>query len=138
MDKEKRKHVIPMPKQKVEERIHNFNEVALGYNKEQAVTEAGRCIQCPQPQCIEGCPVEIDIPTFIKYIKEKKYYNALYLASQFKLKDKILYAALLEYNQNIKEKEYKTALKLAPNNPFIKKNYQRFKKNKKMKREKEK
>ncbi|MDH5462304.1 MAG: dihydropyrimidine dehydrogenase, partial [Candidatus Bathyarchaeota archaeon] len=76
MDKEKRKRAIPMPKQRVEDRIHNFNEVALGYNKEQALAEAQRCIQCPKPQCIQGCPVEVDIPAFIKETKEKNFDQA--------------------------------------------------------------
>ncbi len=62
-----------MPKQKPEVRRHNFNEVATGYNEEQALAEAARCLQCPQPKCVEGCPVEIDIPAFIKLLKEKKY-----------------------------------------------------------------
>ncbi len=77
MDKKKRKLAISMPKQKVEERIHNFNEVALGYSMEQAVEEAQRCIQCPKPQCIQGCPVELDIPAFIKEIKEKDFDEAI-------------------------------------------------------------
>ncbi|MDH5462063.1 MAG: NADPH-dependent glutamate synthase [Candidatus Bathyarchaeota archaeon] len=76
MDKEKRKRAIPMPKQRVEDRIHNFNEVALGYNTEQALAEAQRCIQCPKPQCIQGCPVEVDIPAFIKETKEKNFDQA--------------------------------------------------------------
>jgi len=77
VDKEKRKHAIPMPKQKVEDRIHNFNEVALGYSMEQAVEEAQRCIQCPKPQCIQGCPVEVDIPAFIREIREKNFDEAV-------------------------------------------------------------
>lgn len=77
MVKEKRKHAIPMPKQKVEERIRNFNEVALGYTEEQAVAEAQRCIQCPNPQCIQGCPVEVDIPAFIKEIGERNFDEAI-------------------------------------------------------------
>ena len=76
MDKEKRKRAIPMPKQRVEDRIHNFNEVALGYNKEQVLVEAQRCIQCPKPQCIQGCPVEVNIPAFIKETKEKNFDQA--------------------------------------------------------------
>ena len=60
-----------MPKQKPKERIRNFNEVALGYTMEQAVAEAERCLQCPKPKCIQGCPVDLDIPAFIKEIKEK-------------------------------------------------------------------
>ena len=67
------KESVPMPKQKPEVRRQNFGEVALGYNEEQALTEANRCLQCPQPKCIQGCPVEIDIPAFIKALKEKRF-----------------------------------------------------------------
>jgi glutamate synthase (NADPH/NADH) small chain len=66
----------PMPKQKVEKRIKNFNEVALGYTEEQARREAARCIQCPKPLCVRGCPVDINIPEFIKLIVEGKYVEA--------------------------------------------------------------
>ncbi|MGQ9530368.1 MAG: NADPH-dependent glutamate synthase [Candidatus Bathycorpusculaceae bacterium] len=66
-----------MPKQKPEVRKHNFNEVALGYTEEQAIEEASRCLQCPKPQCVPGCPVEIDIPAFIKLIKEGKFEEAV-------------------------------------------------------------
>jgi len=66
-----------MPKQKPEVRAHNFNEVALGYTEEQALTEASRCITCPNPQCVKGCPVELDIPAFVKLVKEKKYEEAI-------------------------------------------------------------
>jgi len=72
-----------MPKQKVEDRIRSFEEVALGYTEEQAVAEAQRCIQCPKPQCIQGCPVEVDIPAFIKEIREKNFEEAVR-----KIKDK--------------------------------------------------
>ncbi len=58
----------PMPKQVPEVRARNFDEVALGYSAEQAKAEAIRCIQCPKRPCIGGCPVEIDIPGFIKAI----------------------------------------------------------------------
>jgi glutamate synthase (NADPH/NADH) small chain len=71
------KESVPMPKQKVEKRILNFNEVALGYTEEQAVTEAKRCLQCPQPKCIEGCPVEIDIPAFVKMVSEREFDEAI-------------------------------------------------------------
>jgi len=77
VDEEKRKHAISMPKQEVKDRIRNFSEVALGYSAEQAVTEAQRCIQCPKPQCILGCPVEVDIPAFIKEVKEKNFDEAV-------------------------------------------------------------
>ena len=66
-----------MPKQKPEERIKNFHEVALGFTEEDALKEAKRCLQCKKPTCIEGCPVEIDIPSFIKLIKEKDYNSAI-------------------------------------------------------------
>jgi len=66
----------PMPKQEVKERIKNFNEVALGYTEEQARKEAERCIQCPKPLCVKGCPVDINIPEFIKLIVEGKYVEA--------------------------------------------------------------
>jgi glutamate synthase (NADPH/NADH) small chain len=83
VDKEQRKHETPMAKQDVLDRIHNFYEVALGYNEEQAVREAERCLQCPNPLCVTGCPVDIDIPAFIKEIKEKNF-----LAASSKLKEK--------------------------------------------------
>jgi glutamate synthase (NADPH/NADH) small chain len=72
-----KKETVPMPKQKPEVRRRNFNEVALGYIEEQALTEASRCLQCAKPECIKGCPVEIDIPAFIKLIKEKKFDDAI-------------------------------------------------------------
>jgi len=71
------KEVVPMPKQKPEVRRRNFNEVALGYTEEQAIAEANRCLQCPKPQCVQGCPVEICIPAFIKSIHEGKYEEAI-------------------------------------------------------------
>jgi glutamate synthase (NADPH/NADH) small chain len=83
VDKEKRKHAIEMDKQNVLERIHNFYEVALGYNEEQALAEAERCLQCPNPRCVSGCPVEVPIPDFIKLIKEKDY-----VAASLKIKEK--------------------------------------------------
>jgi glutamate synthase (NADPH/NADH) small chain len=61
---------VPMPRQSPQERAKNFNEVALGYSLEQAVEEANRCIQCPKRNCVEGCPVGVDIPDFIKAIRE--------------------------------------------------------------------
>ena len=62
-----------MPKQPPKIRSHNFYEVALGYQIETAVEEAARCIQCPKPKCVENCPVEIDIPGFIKHIAERNF-----------------------------------------------------------------
>jgi glutamate synthase (NADPH/NADH) small chain len=72
-----KKKAVPMPKQPPEVRRHNFNEVALGYTEEQALEEASRCLQCPKPQCVSGCPVEIDIPAFIKLLREGKYEEAI-------------------------------------------------------------
>ncbi len=65
-----------MPRQKPEERKKNFNEVALGYTEDMALSEAARCIQCKKPLCVDGCPVEIDIPGFIQLIKDKDYMGA--------------------------------------------------------------
>ena len=70
------KPAIDMPKQMPEERIHNFEEVAKGYTKENAIEEAERCLQCKNPQCIKGCPVNINIPAFISLIKEEKFIEA--------------------------------------------------------------
>ena len=72
-----RRERIPMRKQKPEERIHNFNEVALGYTEEEAVAEAQRCLQCPQPRCVQGCPVEIEIPAFIELICKGRFMDAI-------------------------------------------------------------
>lgn len=68
---------VPVPKQAPEVRRHNFNEVSLGYNEEQVLIEASRCLQCPKPKCVSGCPVEIEIPTFIKLLREKKFDDAI-------------------------------------------------------------
>jgi glutamate synthase (NADPH/NADH) small chain len=72
-----KKEATQMPKQKPEVRRRNFNEVALGYTEEQAKEEANRCLQCPKPQCVAGCPVEICIPAFIKLVREGKYEEAI-------------------------------------------------------------
>ena len=66
----------PMPKQDPRERIRNFNEVALGYPADVAVEEAKRCIGCPKRPCVAGCPVEVDIPSFVKLIAEGKFVEA--------------------------------------------------------------
>ncbi len=71
-----RKDAVPMPKQTPEERVQNFREVAIGYTEEQALSEAERCLQCREAPCVKGCPVEVDIPGFIKFIKERKYGEA--------------------------------------------------------------
>lgn len=61
---------VSMPLQDAEERSHNFEEVALGYTLEMAQEEAKRCLNCKKPFCVEGCPVQVNIPAFIMKIKE--------------------------------------------------------------------
>jgi len=67
----------PMPEQPPEKRRHNFDEVPLGYSPEAAGLEAGRCLQCKNPACVTGCPVEIDIPGFIRFIKDGDFAGAI-------------------------------------------------------------
>ncbi len=67
----------PMPLQDAQERVENFNEVALGYTEDMAVAEAQRCLECKKAPCRQGCPVEIDIPAFIARIKEKDFDGAI-------------------------------------------------------------
>lgn len=66
-----------MPEQEPEVRRRNFNEVALGYEAETAKAEAARCLQCKTSPCRQGCPVEVDIPKFIKHIKEDDFDAAI-------------------------------------------------------------
>jgi len=66
-----------MREQNPKERIHNFMEVPYGYNKEEAIVEASRCLQCKNPPCVKGCPVEIKIPEFIRAIKEERFSDAI-------------------------------------------------------------
>ena len=61
---------IPVREQDPKERAKNFKEVCLGYNEEEARLEASRCLSCKNPQCVTGCPVGINIPGFIKEVKE--------------------------------------------------------------------
>lgn len=68
---------VPIPKQSPKERIKNFKEVALGYTPDMAMEEAKRCLQCKKPLCIKGCPVEIDIPAFIKHIVDGDFDRAI-------------------------------------------------------------
>jgi glutamate synthase (NADPH/NADH) small chain len=60
-------------KQPAEVRRYNFNEVALGFTEEQACLEASRCLQCKKPICVDGCPVGIDIPGFIKEVENRNF-----------------------------------------------------------------
>ncbi len=60
----------PMPEQDPQIRARNFQEVALGYTAEMAIAEAGRCLKCKNPKCVEGCPVNVRIPEFIAKVQE--------------------------------------------------------------------
>ena len=64
---------VPVSEQLPEVRAKNFNEVCYGYTEEEAVKEANRCLNCKNPKCVKGCPVEINIPGFITYIKDKEF-----------------------------------------------------------------
>jgi glutamate synthase (NADPH/NADH) small chain len=61
---------VPVREQDPKVRATNFEEVCLGYNVEEAMEEATRCIKCKNPKCVSGCPVSIDIPGFIKEVEE--------------------------------------------------------------------
>ncbi len=74
-----------MPEQDPQKRVTNFDEVPLGYNEEMAQIEANRCLQCADPKCIGGCPVNIDIPGFIKLIKEKEYRKSIEYVKEFNI-----------------------------------------------------
>lgn len=67
-----------MPKQDPKLRVQNFNEVALGYTKERALREASRCLACKKSPCIAGCPVDIDIPGFIAFIRQGDFIGAIH------------------------------------------------------------
>ncbi len=76
--KEKKEKVPrqPMPEQDPKVRSRNFDEVPYGYPPETAITEAKRCIQCKKPACVAGCPVDVDIPGFIKLIADGDFIGA--------------------------------------------------------------
>lgn len=63
-------------------RIHNFDEVNLGFNEEQAVAEAGRCLHCKNPMCVRSCPVNIRIPDFIAAVKERNFAQAAQIIAE--------------------------------------------------------
>lgn len=78
-----------MPEQDQVLRVQNYNEVPYGLTTELALLEAGRCLQCRNPKCVDGCPVSIDIPGFIKLIAEEKIAEAVQ-----KVKEKNLFPAI--------------------------------------------
>ncbi len=65
-----------MPEQDAKIRVNNFDEVTLGYSPEDAIKEAKRCLQCKNPLCMQGCPVEVDIPDFIALVAKGKFEEA--------------------------------------------------------------
>ncbi len=67
----------PMPEQKPEDRVQNFEEVPFGYSEETAMLEAKRCLECKKPKCMKGCPVEIDIPSFLRLVAEGDHWGAI-------------------------------------------------------------
>ncbi len=74
---------VPVREQNPEVRATNFEEVCYGYNLEEAMTEATRCIQCKNPKCVAGCPVSIDIPGFIKEITNNNIEESFKVISEY-------------------------------------------------------
>ncbi len=74
---------IPVREQEPAVRAKNFDEVCLGYNKEEAMAEASRCLQCKNPRCVQGCPVNIDIPGFIKEVVDGNTGEAYKVISKY-------------------------------------------------------
>ncbi len=73
---------VPVREQDPQVRAKNFDEVCLGYNKEEAMEEASRCINCKNAQCVKGCPVSINIPGFIEQVKEGNIEQAYQVISE--------------------------------------------------------
>lgn len=79
----------PINEQHAHDRIKNFDEVVSGYNEEEAVQEAKRCLQCKKRPCVDNCPIRVNIPDFIKLIAERKFAEA-----GLKIKDSHLFPAV--------------------------------------------
>ena len=73
-----KKEPIKVREKEAAQRVSSFEEVVLGYQEQEALKEAQRCLQCKNPICIEGCPVEIDIKKFIYQITQKDYKGAYF------------------------------------------------------------
>jgi len=80
MDKMKR---IPIAEQDPKVRATNFEEVCLGYTEDEAVKEATRCLNCKKPMCVSKCPVAIDIPGFIRHVKNKEFVDAVKVIAKY-------------------------------------------------------
>lgn len=74
---------VPVREQDPQERAKNFKEVCLGYNEEEAINEAQRCLGCKNAKCVTGCPVSIDIPSFIGKVKEGNIEEAYHVISEY-------------------------------------------------------
>ena len=73
---------VPVREQEPAVRATNFEEVCLGYNEEEAMAEAARCLNCKNAQCMKGCPVSINIPGFIAEVKEGNFEAAYHVISE--------------------------------------------------------
>ena len=73
---------VPVREQDPKVRAHNFDEVCYGYNLEEAMTEASRCLHCKNPRCVGACPVSIKIPEFIAKVKEGDINGAAAIISE--------------------------------------------------------
>ena len=73
---------VPVREQDPKVRATNFDEVCLGYNKEEAMEEASRCLNCKNAQCMKGCPVSINIPGFIEKVKDGDFEAAYEIISE--------------------------------------------------------
>ncbi|MBN1070112.1 MULTISPECIES: NADPH-dependent glutamate synthase [Clostridium] len=83
MDMKERMVRVPVREQNPKVRATNFQEVCLGYNEEEAIKEASRCLNCKNPKCVEGCPVSINIPGFISHVKEGNFEEAAKEVSKY-------------------------------------------------------
>ncbi|MEA3356740.1 MAG: dihydropyrimidine dehydrogenase, partial [Candidatus Bipolaricaulota bacterium] len=72
-----KKTQTPMREQDPKVRVHNFDEVPVGYTEKEAIREAERCLLCPAPPCVEACPVNVDIPSFIDHVKNGRFSEAI-------------------------------------------------------------
>jgi glutamate synthase (NADPH/NADH) small chain len=77
-----KKQRVPVREQKPEIRVTNFEEVCFGYNAQEAMEEAARCLNCKKPSCVKDCPVAIDIPAFVTKIKEGDFKMAYQVLSE--------------------------------------------------------
>lgn len=76
MNNAERMKKVPVRVQNPEDRVRNFDEVCLGYTKEEAMQEAQRCLNCKNPRCVQMCPVMVEIPEFIAAIKDEDFEKA--------------------------------------------------------------